>query len=143
MENYLYRCQYCGKDYKPNRRKKQKYCSNSCRTRAFVTKNSTGLSIVKTDIEKKEPFKEPTKIDKMSLAGVGNAAAGALAVNVITNLLTSEENKPATRKDLQNLANSLKQRYYPVLNIPSTQNGSKAYYDMETKNVVYLQSKWS
>lgn len=139
MENYLYRCQYCGKDYKPNRRKKQKYCSNSCRTRAFVTKNSTGLSIVKKDTEKKEPL----KVEKMSIAGVGNAAVGALAVNALTSLFTSEENKPATKKDLQNLIGSLKQRYYPVLNIPSTQNGSKAYYDMETKNVVYLQSKWS
>ncbi len=139
MENYLYRCQYCGKDYKPNRRKKQKYCSNSCRTRAFVTKNSTGLSIVKKSTEKKEPV----KVEKMSIAGVGNAAVGTLAVNALTSLFTSEENKPATKKDLQNLIGSLKQRYYPVLNIPSMQNGSKAYYDMETKNIVYLKSKWS
>lgn len=139
MENYLYRCQYCGKDYKPNRRKKQKYCSNSCRTRAFVTKNRTGLSIVKKDSEKKAPL----KVEKMSLAGVGNAAAGALAIQLATNLFTSEENKPATKKDLQNLIGSLKQRYYPVMNIPITQDGSKAYYDMETKNIVYLKSKWS
>ena len=139
MDNYLYRCQYCGKDYKPNRRKKQKYCSNSCRTRAFVTKNSTGLSIVKKDTEKKEPL----KVEKMSLAGVGNAAAGALAIQLATNLFTSEENKPATKKDLQNLIGSLKQRYHPVMNIPITQDGSKAYYDMETKNIIYLKSKWS
>ncbi len=139
MENYLYRCQYCGKDYKPNRRKKQKYCSNSCRTRAFVTKNSIGLSIVKKDSKKKEPL----KVEKMSLAGVGNAAAGALAIQLATNLFTSEENKPATKKDLQNLIASLKQRYYPIMNIPITQDGSKAYYDMETKNIVYLKSKWS
>ncbi len=138
MDNYLYRCQYCGKDYKPNRRKKQKYCSNSCRTRAFVTKNSTGLSIVKKETEKKEPL----KIEKMSLAGVGNAAAGTLAVNALTSLFTSEENKPATKKDIQNLIGSLKQRYYPVMNIPITQDGSKAYYDMETKNIVYLKSRW-
>lgn len=138
MDNYLYRCQYCGKDYKPNRRKKQKYCSNSCRTRAFVTKNSTGLSIVKKENEKKEPL----KIEKMSLAGVGNAAAGTLAVNALTSLFTSEENKPATKKDIQNLIGSLKQRYYPVMNIPITQDGSKAYYDMETKNIVYLKSGW-
>lgn len=139
MENYLYRCQYCGKDYKPNRRKKQKYCSNSCRTRAFVTKKSTGLSIVKKDTEKKEPL----KVEKMSLAGVGNAAVGTLAVNALTTLFTSEENKPATKKDLQNLIGSLKQRHYPILNIPIMQDGSKAYYDMETKNIVYLKSKWS
>lgn len=134
MENYLYRCQYCGKDYKPNRRKKQKYCSNSCRTRAFVTKNNTGLSIVKKDTEKKEPL----KVEKMSIAGVGNAAVGSLAVNVITNLLTSEENKPATKKDLQNLANNLKGRYHPILNAPTSIDGTKPYYDMTTKTIVYI-----
>ena len=136
MENYLYRCQYCGKDYKPNRRKKKKYCSNSCRTRAFVIRNNQGLSLVKKDTEKKEP----TTIKKMSLAGVGNAAVGTLAVNVLTNLLTSEENKPATKKDLQNLSASLKQRYHPILNAATNHDGSKAYYDMETKNIVYLKT---
>ena len=135
MDNYLYRCQYCGKDYKPNRRKKQKYCSNSCRTRAFVTKNSTGLSIVKKDTEKKEPL----KVEKMSLAGVGNAAVGTLAIQLATNLLTSEENKPATKKDIQNLSASLKRRYHPILNAATNHDGSKAYYDMETKNIVYLK----
>lgn len=135
MDNYLYRCQYCGKDYKPNRRKKQKYCSNSCRTRAFVTKNSTGLSIVKKESEKKEPL----KIEKMSAAGVGNAVVGTLAVNALTSIFTSEENKPATRKDLQNLANNLKQRYHLIINAPESIDGTKPYYDMETKTIVYLK----
>jgi hypothetical protein len=134
MENYLYRCQYCSKDYKPNRRKKQKYCSNSCRTRAFVTKNTIGKNIVKKEVEKKEPL----KVEKMSLAGVGNAAVGSLAVNVLTNLLTSEENKPATKKDLQNLIASLKDRYHPILNLQLGQDGAKPYYDMQNKSIVYL-----
>ncbi|MFN4027515.1 MAG: hypothetical protein ACK4IZ_08730 [Flavobacterium sp.] len=136
MENYLYRCLYCGKDYKPNRRKKQKFCSNSCRTRAFVTKNSTGLSIAKKDAEKKEPL----KVEKMSLAGVGNAAVGTLAVNVLTNLLTNEENKPATKKDLKNLASTLKQRYYPILNMALRQDGAKPYYDTVTNHFIYLKN---
>ena len=135
MDNYLYRCQYCGKDYKPNRRKKQKYCSNSCRTRASVTKNTTGLNIAKKEVEKKEPL----KVEKMSLAGVGNAAAGTLAVNALTSLFTSEENKPATRKDLQNLANNLKQRYHLIINASESIDGKKPYYDMETKTIVYLK----
>ena len=75
----------------------------------------------------------------MSMAGVGNAAAGLLAVNVFTNLLTSEENKPATKKDLQNLAHNLKQRYYLIINAPESLDGTKPYYDMETKTIVYLK----
>jgi sensor c-di-GMP phosphodiesterase-like protein len=134
MENYLYRCQYCSKDYKPNRRKKQKYCSNSCRTRAFVTKKSIGLNIVKKEVEKKEPH----KVEKMSLAGVGNAAVGSLAVNVLTNLLTSEENKPATKKDLQNLINKLNIRYQPITNLPRRNDGTNAYFDMEGQILIYF-----
>ena len=53
MENYLYVCEYCSKQYKPNRRKTQRYCSNSCRTRAFVIRNGTGLGLVKKEVVKK------------------------------------------------------------------------------------------
>lgn len=137
MEKYLYTCQYCGKEYKPNKRKVQKYCSNSCRTNAFNLKNKNN-SVQKT--ENKGIENKPQKVEKMSWAGVGNAAAGTLAVNLVANLLTKEENKPATKKDLKNLASSLKQRYHLILNIPIRHDGAKAYYDMETKNFIYIKN---
>lgn len=139
MENYLYTCQYCGKEYKPNRRKKQKYCSNSCRTRAFVIKNGKGISLPSIEIKKEKGI----KIEQMSLAGVGNAAAGTLAINALTSLLTSEANKPATKKDIDNLLNKLKQRYHPILNFPDRQDGAKPYYDIETRNYVYIKNNLS
>lgn len=137
MDNYLYTCQYCGKDYKPNRRKIQMYCSNSCRTRAFVIRNGKRATTIITENKKKDL----SKIEKMSLAGIGNAAAGTLAINLATSLFTSEENKPATRKDLQNLLGNLKQRYHHIINVPPLQDGKKAFYDMETKCIVYLISR--
>lgn len=136
MESYLYTCQYCYKDYKPNRRKKQKYCSNSCRVRAFKIRNTENRNLPTKENENGKKL----KIEKMSFAGIGNAAVGALAVNLATNLLTNEENKPATKKDLKNLVSSLKQRYYPILNIPIRRDGAKAHYDMETKNFIYIKN---
>ena len=136
MESYLYTCQYCSKEYKPNRRKKQKYCSNSCRVRSFKIRNTQ----IKNSPIKSNQDNEKVKIEKMSFAGVGNAAIGTLAVNLATNLLTNEENKPATKKDLKNLITSLKQRYYPILNIPLRRDGAKAYFDMESKILVYLKT---
>lgn len=137
MDNYLYTCHYCGKDYKPNRRKVQKYCSNSCRTRAFVIKSGKGLVGINPENKKKDPI----KIEKMSFAGVGNAAVGTLAINLATSLLTSEENKPATKKDLENLFGNLKQRYNRILNLPAQADGKKAFYDTQTKCIVYLISR--
>jgi len=102
MESYFYTCKYCGKQYKPNRRKKQKYCTNSCRVRAFVLKNEIRLNLPSKEIQEKKSI----QVEKMSMAGVGNAAVGTLAVNLATSLFTSEENKPATKKDLKNLASS-------------------------------------
>ncbi|MCL9804599.1 hypothetical protein NAT51_03640 [Flavobacterium amniphilum] len=137
MESYLYTCQYCSKEYKPNRRKKQKYCSNSCRVRSFKIRNTQTKNLpvkVSQDSEK-------LKIEKMSFAGIGNAALGTLAVNLATNLLSNDENKPATKKDLKNLITSLKQRYYPILNIPVRRDGAKAYFDMESKSLVYFKQK--
>jgi hypothetical protein len=87
-------------------------------------------------MESKKP--EKTRIDKMSLAGVGNAAAGTLAVNLATTLFTREENKPATKKDLLEVKNLLLTRYHAVLNMPSQSNGGKPFYDFDTKQIVYL-----
>ena len=134
MDKYLYTCQYCGKEYKPNRRHKQRFCSNSCRVNSFNRNNKKNL-IVKTNTETE--IKKPVKIDAMSWSGVGNAAAGVLAVNMVSNLLTKNENKPATKKDLENLKNSLKARYQPVLNMSSRFDGAKPFYDLKTQNIIY------
>ena len=132
MENYLYTCEYCSKEYKPNKRKKQKYCSASCRVRAFKIRNTTGNNL---------PVKKTAnKIEQMSFAGVGNATAGVLAVNLVTNLLTKEENKPATKKELKNLMSSLKQRYHPILNIPIRIDGAKPFYDSQTQKFLYIKT---
>lgn len=135
MENYLYTCQYCGKDYKPNRRKKQKYCSNSCRTRAFVVKKGNALGLSKPEIQKKENNKN----ESMSFAGVGNAAVGTLAINALTSILTKEENKPATKKDLKEVRELLISRYHIIKNMQPDSFGSLPYYDIESKNIVYLK----
>lgn len=135
MDTYLYSCHYCGKEYKPNRRNKQRFCSNSCRVNSFNRKKEVGLSIPQKEIEKAKPL----KIEKMSMAGVANATVGAfagtVAVNLITSLLTSEQNKPATKKDLMNIMGQNK-RFHLVKNVP-LRLGHIAYYDIQTQNIVY------
>ena len=138
MDNYLYKCQYCGKEFKPNRRHKQKFCSNSCRVGAFNLKKEKGLVLPAKAVEKKAPL----KIEKMSIAGVGNAAAGTLAVNAITSLLTKEANKPATKGDMKDLLANLKQRYHPVKNLGIRSDGTKPFYDNQSQNIVYLSKSF-
>ncbi|WP_426091947.1 hypothetical protein [Flavobacterium sp. DSR3-2] len=134
MENYLYVCQYCSKDYKPSRRLKQKYCSNSCRTRAFVIRKITGLNVPSTESKNTEEKKSET----MSWAGVGNAAAGTLAVNALTNIFTKEENKPATKKDIKEVKQLLMTQHHPIKNLPDRFDGARPFYDLQTKSLVYL-----
>src|SRR5680860_727372 len=57
MDQYLYKCHYCGKDYKPRRRHKQKFCSNSCRVNAFNIRTKKDKSIAKVSTN-------PTEINK-------------------------------------------------------------------------------
>ena len=133
MDNYLYKCNYCGKDYKPNRRKKQIYCSSSCRTRAYQLRKKVDQ---KLQIVKPEEQKKP---ESMSWAGVGNAAAGTLVANAAVSLLTANDNKPATKKDLQILANSLKERYQVIRNLPYRADGARPFYDAVSQTFVYLK----
>jgi hypothetical protein len=134
MDNFLYKCQNCGKEYKPNRRRKQKYCSNSCRATAFTLRNKKG-NLPSKEIETKKPL----QVEKMSFAGVGNAMVGTLAANALTSVFKNEDNKPATKKDLKNMAASLKQRYHPIINIPLRQDGARPHYDSETKHFIYIK----
>lgn len=134
MDKYSYTCHNCGRNYIPKRRVVQKYCCNSCRTRAFMLRNSkTGLSI--PDIKKKEP----TKIETMSLAGVGNTVAGVAVVKLAEILFTSEANKPATKSDIKKLEAKIIKRYYPVKNMPLNVNGLKPYFDLDSSRVVYFK----
>jgi len=136
MDTYLYNCQYCGKEYKPNRRHKQKFCSNSCRVGAFNLKKEKGLDLPVKEADKKTPI----KVEKMSLAGVGNAAAGTLAVNALTSIFTKEANKPATKGDMKDLLANLKQRYQPVKNLGTRPDGAKPFFDNITQEIIYLKS---
>lgn len=135
MEKYLYTCQYCSKDYKPNRRRQQKYCCNSCRTRAFVIRKIKGLNLPSTENKNTEE----KKIETMSWAGVGNAAAGTLAVNLATSIFTKEENKPATKKDIKEVKNLLMTRYHNIKNVPNRSDGARPFYDVQTQSMVYLK----
>ena len=133
METRLYNCDYCKKDFLPTRRKVQKFCSNSCRVKSHHQKikvnNKSATSNPESQIKK-------TSIDKMSFAGVGNAAAGVAAVSLLTHAFTKEENKPATKKDLQNLANKFK-RYHRIRNMNPNFNGQLPYFDIEYGFLVY------
>ena len=101
MEERNYICQYCKKEYIPKRRRVQKFCSNSCRVGSHQLKNRK----LKNGLIKKgsNQISEKTKIDKMSIAGVGNAAVGSLAADAVKTIFTKEENKPLTKRDLKEL----------------------------------------
>src|SRR5680860_650163 len=141
MDQYLYKCHYCGKDYKPKRRHKQKYCSNSCRVNAFnfrTKKDERYVAKVSTRPELNE------KKEGISLAGIGNATIANLTTDLAKTFFTREENKPATKGYIQTLLSKTKERFFRVVNIPVRNDGAVAYYDFELKSVVYLinQPNW-
>lgn len=132
MDNYLYNCQYCGNEYRPNRRKKQKYCSNSCRTRAWVIR----MGLINTS--KEIQIDKEKKSEGISLVGIGNAAAGTLVVEFGKRLFTKEDDKPATKGDLKKIYDFLNNRYQAINNMPNRNDGAKPFFDLQTKSVVYL-----
>ena len=138
MEPKKYTCNFCGNDYNPKRRHVQRFCCNSCRSKAHIKKHKSA-TLVKSEITSQN--QTPVKIEKISLAGVGNAAIGTLAVNAVSNLFTSEGNKPATKNDIKNLTSILKNRYLPILNIPNRIDGAKAFYDTQIQQYVFLKTQ--
>jgi hypothetical protein len=142
MDRYTYECNYCGVKYIPKRRRVQKYCSTSCRVNAFTQrkKEQRGLSNPENTEQR---VKETNQVDgmpgkdKMTWAGVGNAAAGTLAVNLATNLFTKEENKPATKGDIQRLLKEGMPKFILIKNIPPRSDGFRAYFDTTQQILIY------
>ena len=139
IDEKFYICNYCHEEFIPKRRHVQKFCSNSCRSKAHHIKNRTvaNSTIPNATTLAKTPEKKKKKPNTMSLAGVGNATGGALLADTITNLLTSEENKPATKGDLKALENKIG-RYHKIGNMQPNNDGKLPYFDLQTNSVEFF-----
>jgi len=76
--------------------------------------------------------------EKVNAAGIINSALGTGIANGVQAVFTKPENKPATRKDIQDLISQVKERYIPVMNMPQHADGTKPYYDTVQKAILYL-----
>lgn len=139
-----YTCDYCHNEFEPTRRRVQKYCSNTCRSKAYhyrkTASNTLPSSQLKNDNISATTAPPQPKSESISAAGIGNAAAGNILADGLKALLTSSENKPATKKDIADLKALFTNRYLPINNLAKNQFGQSPFYDMDTKNVVYLNT---
>ena len=142
MDKPEYNCHYCGKSYEPKRRYVQLYCCTSCRVSAHKRRKKMSSTLPKNGLSL--PQKEINNKQKISMAGIGNAAIANIATDLAKNIFTREENKPATRGDIGDIKALLneqpKQRYLPVYNAAIRNDGTTAYYDTISKQVVYLKT---
>lgn len=134
-------CNQCGEEYVPRRRGVQKFCSNSCRSRHWLLKQNRIKVPTIIDKQKNQlpDVKRESKKEEMSFAGFGNAAAGVVAVEIVKVLFTPEQNKPATKKDIEELKAMINGgRYFPVNNVSLDGFGRSPYYDVKTGNIIFL-----
>ncbi|WP_338731506.1 hypothetical protein [Mangrovimonas cancribranchiae] len=144
--NKFYICGFCYEEYVPTRRGAQKYCSDTCRSKAYhhrkKAQHQEQTEKSPTSFEDITPQKEQqVAVEKMSFAGVGNAAAGQVLADGVKTFLTKKENRPATKKDINTMVSKIKGRYHLITNMSPKPNGQRPYYDMERKEVVYRWTK--
>ena len=104
-ENRFYICEYCIQEFEPKRRRVQKYCSNTCRSKAHHAKKTDKNNLRKTPQLKNitkvpdfSPTPKKTKIDSISTAGISNAAIRTLTADSLKDLFTKEPNRLAQLK---------------------------------------------
>jgi len=138
----LYTCEYCYNEFEPARRRVQKYCSNSCRSKAYHLRKTNTKKLPSQTLDSKinllKPIPSKTKIDNMSASGVGNAAVGSLLADGIKSIVTADKNKAATKGDIAELKALFNKRYLPIKNMPLNGLGRLPYYDVSNESVVYL-----
>jgi hypothetical protein len=135
----FYNCSYCFKEFEPKRRRVQKYCSDTCRSKAYHVRKTKVQTPKSKLAELSVPNNIPTpKKESMSMTGVGNAAAGTLLANTLKSALTKDSNKPATKGDLSQLLEKLNNRYHLIKNMNPNFRGEYPYFDLVDSAIVYL-----
>ena len=135
MEKHKYTCNYCFEEFIPTRRRVQKFCSATCRSKSHHAKISESNLPTEQVVSTDTPLE--TKIKKMSLSGIGNATAGTLAADLLKSALTKNENKPATKGDLNILLAKLNDRYHLIKNMAPNLKGEYPYFDLVENVVIY------
>ena len=145
MNQEKYTCDYCEEQYIPNRRGAQRFCNSKCRKKYSYHKNKVDkINTPKVNIPQQleEIKNKKIKTEEMSWSGVGNAALGALAADTATALakkiFISENKKPATKGDIQELKDLINTRYFLAHNVKLDPWGRKAYFDIGTGKILYL-----
>tara|TARA_Y100000815_G_C13336798_1_gene498154 strand:+ start:975 stop:1394 length:420 start_codon:yes stop_codon:yes gene_type:complete len=134
----FYICKYCFVEFEPKRRRVQKYCSNTCRSKAYHARKSNNKDLVSKNELIPNQEQLPSKTEKMNLAGIGNAAAGSLIADGVKSLFTKEDDKPVTKGEFKKLIESLGYRYLPIKNRLPNAYGKLPYYDIMTNEIVFI-----
>ncbi len=135
MPDYLYTCHYCGIKYKPNRRNKQLYCSNSCRVNAFNIRNKKNK---KSSLDK---ILDAITVDPEIISRLINEInPNFKADEVITDIQEKLKNSRLNDVQLSTRALFILKRYISNTNPPDT-----CYVDdMKVKDLAYVnRSKFS
>ena len=136
-DSRYYRCDFCYKEFEPKRRRVQKFCSNTCRSKAWQEKqqqNNKPIVIENKPLDRVVASNQ----DKITLPGITNAAIGTATVDAIKYAFTPEDKKAATRGDLKVLLQTLEGRYHPINNLHKDEFNRKPYYDIIDKVLVYF-----
>ena len=141
-ETKYYTCEYCFKEFEPKRRRVQKYCSNSCRSSAYQQRKANS-NHTKDNLPKLQDSDVPQvpQKEKISAAGVGNAALGSLAADGVKSIFTPRKNKPATKGDIDLIIEKLGGRYHFVKNLQPNAYGDHPFYDLLEGKIVYLKTQ--
>ena len=136
MDTLTYNCLYCHEEYIPKRRHSQKYCSNSCRSKAYHIRNRSNKQQQSPlpQQEKKETIKQES--EKISIVGVGNAAIGSFLADAIKALLKTPDNTLATKGDIKIILDCIGQ-LHKIEDMPPRNDGAIAYFDVFSKRIVY------
>jgi hypothetical protein len=150
METKFYTCHFCKNEYEPTRRKIQKFCSDTCRTKNHYHKNEllkNKLTIPEstTPIVQNQEEKAKQKVEEISLQGVTNSFLGTLAaqgtIEFGKKAFSKPEKKPAKITEIQEQQNKNNQRYFPIRNMERRFDGALPYFDLATASLIYLGGK--
>ncbi|PHQ55826.1 MAG: hypothetical protein COC16_04485 [Lutibacter sp.] len=154
MKKDNYSCDYCQEEFIPTRKGVQRFCKSNCRKKYSYHKNKDTIK-PKSKEELSQKLEElqhkKNKVEEMSWHGVGNGLGANLAMEGIkaaVNAFKPEENKPATKRDLQSISfdihriiKLINKRYFQIQNLERNAQGAIPNFDMASRKIIYFDEK--
>ena len=138
METGNYICHLCEKEYEPTKRGIQRFCTSKCRKKFSYHKTKVKAELQLNSSKEQLNLAKPYDPNKMTYGGVKEVLAANLLYDGAKYLGKKIFTPPENKNEEKKFGEGYIPKLIKIKNFPTRLDGSVAYFDTQTDQIVYV-----